>query len=122
LGISCATADRRVAPAAATSTSQSDIDSGNERVYRGRCKWFNVLKGWGFISPDADVGGRDVFVHQSTLQMPGFRSLDQGEEVEFTVRQADRGCEAVRVTGLNGADCKGSSVHPIGKKKFRLIR
>jgi cold shock CspA family protein len=46
----------------------------------GHCKWFNVLKGFGFITPDDS--SEDIFAHQSVLQMPGFRSLDAGEHVQ----------------------------------------
>lgn len=86
---------------------------------RGRCKWFNVAKGWGFITPDD--GGQDVFVHQSVLQMPGFRSLGD-EEVEFECKESDKGLEATRVTGPNGTDCHGSDRRPLSKIRFRKIR
>lgn len=54
--------------------------------------------------------------------MPGFRSLDAGERVDFLCHETERGLEATLVTGLGGADCKGSSVRPLGKKKFRRVR
>ncbi|KAG6451827.1 hypothetical protein O3G_MSEX007360 [Manduca sexta] len=87
---------------------------------RGRCKWFNVAKGWGFITPDD--GGQDVFVHQSVIQMPGFRSLGDEEDVEFECKESDKGLEATRVSGPSSVDCQGSHRRPLSKKRFRKIR
>ncbi|XP_063361609.1 protein lin-28 homolog [Cydia amplana] len=87
---------------------------------RGRCKWFNVAKGWGFITPDD--GGQDVFVHQSVIQMPGFRSLGDEEAVEFECKESDKGLEATRVSGPSAVDCQGSHRRPLSKKRFRKIR
>ncbi|XP_066999281.2 protein lin-28 homolog [Anabrus simplex] len=87
---------------------------------KGRCKWFNVAKGWGFITPDD--GGQDVFVHQSVIQMTGFRSLGDDEEVEFECKLSDKGLEATVVTGPSGADCCGSHRRPVSKKRYRKIR
>ena len=62
---------------------------------QGTVKWFNAEKGYGFIAVD---GGRDVFVHYSAIQSDGYRSLDQGQRVEFEIMDSDRGpqAEAVR--------------------------
>jgi cold shock CspA family protein len=79
----------------------------------------------GFIVPDyeeAKEQNDDIFVHQSSLQMPGFRSLDEGEEVEFIVRLGKRGLEAENVTGLGGAPIRGHRIHPLGKRKEKEIR
>ena len=51
---------------------------------KGKVKWFNADKGYGFITPDA--GGTDVFAHFSAIQGRGYRSLNEGQEVEFEVR------------------------------------
>ncbi len=64
---------------------------------RGTVKWFNNQKGYGFIS---DAEGNDVFVHYSGLNMEGFKSLDEGQEVEFDVVNGAKGPQATNVTKL----------------------
>lgn len=74
-------------------------------------KWFNTQKGFGFISPED--GSTDVFVHQTNIQMEGFRSLADGENVEYVVQIDDNGRKkAVSVTGPNGADVQGAPFQP----------
>ncbi|NLC17662.1 MAG: cold-shock protein [Clostridiales bacterium] len=62
---------------------------------RGTVKWFNNQKGYGFIS---DEKGNDVFVHYSGLKMDGFKSLEEGQEVEFEIVQGAKGPQATNVT------------------------
>ena len=64
---------------------------------KGTVKWFNNQKGYGFIS---DEQGNDVFVHYSGLNMDGFKSLDEGAEVEFDVVKGAKGPQATNVTKL----------------------
>ena len=63
---------------------------------KGVVKWFNPAKGYGFIQRST---GEDVFVHYSAIQMDGYRSLDQGIEVEFDVKQGPKGVLAVSAAG-----------------------
>jgi CspA family cold shock protein len=64
---------------------------------KGHVKWFNATKGYGFISQE---GGKDVFVHFSAIQGDGFKTLDEGQEVEFEVTDGPKGPQAVNVTKL----------------------
>ncbi len=63
----------------------------------GTVKWFNNSKGYGFISRD---GGEDVFVHHSAIQSEGFRTLEEGQRVEFTVERGPKGLQATNVVSL----------------------
>ena len=63
----------------------------------GTVKWFNDAKGYGFISREA---GEDVFVHHSSIEGEGFRSLSESQRVEFAVEQGPKGLQAVRVRAL----------------------
>ena len=65
---------------------------------KGTVKWFNNQKGYGFIS---DSEGNDVFVHYSGLKMDGFKSLDEGQKVEYDVIQGAKGPQAVNVTKVD---------------------
>ena len=60
----------------------------------GTVKWFNDEKGFGFL---AHEGGKDVFVHQSAIQAEGFRSLSEGDKVEFTIEAGPKGPSAANV-------------------------
>jgi len=61
---------------------------------KGTVKWFNESKGYGFIKA---AKGDDVFVHFSAIQAQGFRTLAEGEEVEFEVKESERGLQAANV-------------------------
>jgi CspA family cold shock protein len=63
----------------------------------GTVKWFNERKGFGFISQD---DGEDVFVHFSSIDMPGFKKLEEGDRVSFEVEEGDRGLQAKNVRKL----------------------
>jgi len=64
----------------------------------GTVKWFNSEKGYGFISPDD--GGKDLFAHYSEIAGSGFRSLDEGQAVEFEVTQGQKGPQAAGIRAL----------------------
>jgi len=64
----------------------------------GRVKWFNETKGFGFIEND---GGRDIFVHYTAIQMEGFRTLREGQVVEYEMKNTPRGPQAEKVIAVN---------------------
>ncbi len=66
----------------------------SERVI-GTVKWFNASKGYGFIERQ---GGPDVFVHFSAIQMEGYRTLQEGQQVEFSIENGPKGLQAANVT------------------------
>ena len=70
-------------------------------VATGKVKWFNGEKGYGFIVQDD--GGADVFVHFSAIQGQGYKSLNEGDEVEYQVEQGSKGLQASNVTVTNAA-------------------
>ena len=65
----------------------------------GRVKWFNDAKGFGFITPED--GSKDCFVHHSAIQGSGFKSLAEGDRVEFDVTQGNKGPAAGNVTRIS---------------------
>jgi CspA family cold shock protein len=65
---------------------------------QGTVKWFNGEKGFGFITPEG--GGKDVFVHFSNISGNGYRSLDEGAQVEFDTREGRKGLEAFDVKAV----------------------
>lgn len=80
-------------------------------VETGTVKWFDSTKGFGFLVPDN--GGPDVFVHQTAIQAAGFRSLAEGEAVEFKIETDENGrARATDVTGPDGANVKGAARPP----------
>ena len=64
---------------------------------RGKVKWFDAKKGYGFISGE---DGNDVFVHFTALSMDGFKTLEEGQDVEYDIQENNKGLQAVNVTTL----------------------
>lgn len=64
----------------------------------GTVKWFNATKGYGFITRDS---GGDVFIHYSAINSTGYRSLEEGQRVEFSVAEGDKGLQAQEVSVLS---------------------
>jgi len=68
-------------------------------VATGTVKWFNAEKGYGFISQS---NGADVFVHHTAIQMSGYRTLEEGQQVEFEVQEGQKGLQAANVRPAGG--------------------
>jgi CspA family cold shock protein len=67
-----------------------------ERI-KGTVKWFNAAKGYGFIGRE---GGDDIFVHFSAIQSDGYRRLEKGQQVEFSIEEGPRGLQAANVVAV----------------------
>ncbi len=77
--------------------SKRNFCGGILNMNKGTVKWFNNQKGYGFIT---DESGKDVFVHYSGLNMDGYKSLEEGAEVEFELTDGDKGPQAINVARL----------------------
>jgi len=66
-------------------------------VAKGKVKWFNNQKGYGFITQES---GEDVFVHFSAIKGDGFKTLEENQEVEFEIQQGDKGEQAINVVKI----------------------
>jgi len=64
----------------------------------GTVKWFNAAKGYGFLSQES---GTDVFVHYTAIQTEGYRTLHEGQQVEFSIEEGPKGLQAVNVVALS---------------------
>jgi len=77
------------------STTDEKSKGGATIMSTGKVKWFNESKGYGFIEPDG--GGRDVFVHYSAIQGEGYKTLSEGQPVEYEITLGDKGPQASNV-------------------------
>jgi cold shock protein len=82
--------------AVAMSDSTHAPDAEGNPSATGTVKWFNDAKGFGFITPDD--GGEDLFAHFSSIQMNGFKTLKEGQKVNFEITQGPKGKQAVNIT------------------------
>jgi cold shock CspA family protein len=98
-------------PATFSRSSSSASSSALFMANVGKVKWFDTVKGFGFIVPED--GSSDIFVHQTAIQAEGFRSLAEGETVEYSIETDSSGRrKATQVTGPNGADVQGQPFQP----------
>ena len=77
---------------------QGEMEIGNMSTKTGTVKWFNESKGFGFITPSE--GGDDLFAHFSEIQGGGFKTLAEGQQVEFEVTQGKKGLQASQIKPL----------------------
>lgn len=75
----------------------------------GTVKWFNNAKGYGFILPEG--GGEDLFVHYSSIQMDGYKTLKAGQSVRYQNQQGDKGSQAVEVTAADDGSAEHGAEH-----------
>jgi CspA family cold shock protein len=85
-------------PGNASSGNTPSGPSASPVVHRGTVKWFNDAKGFGFIEHGS---GKDVFVHYSVIEWDGFKTLKDGEEVEYVLKEGEKGLHAARVSRPN---------------------
>jgi cold shock protein len=81
-----------------TAGSRLHTRKGASNMTQGTVKWFNDSKGFGFITPDD--GSKDIFVHQTAISGSGFRSLSEGQRVEFEIVQGTKGPAASNVRSI----------------------
>jgi CspA family cold shock protein len=74
------------------------IRTGRFKMATGTVKWFNDSKGFGFITPSE--GGEDLFAHHTAIQMSGFKTLKEGQKVEFEVKRGPKGLQAHNIKPL----------------------
>lgn len=88
-----------------SAADSASAESATERS-RGKVKWFNDAKGFGFIE---HTTGKDVFVHFSSIEADGFKTLKDGDEVEYEMKEGPKGFHAVRVSKVRGASSETQS-------------
>jgi CspA family cold shock protein len=93
-----------------------EMRRGIAKVATGTVKWFNAEKGYGFISQS---DGADVFVHHTAIQMNGYRSLEEGQAVEFDVQEGQKGLQAANVRPAGTAAAGGGEQAPRDQQSRR---
>jgi CspA family cold shock protein len=88
-------------------------------MLRGRVKWFNEQKGFGFISQD---GGEDLFVHFSSIKRDDFKVLHEGDEVEFEIAQGEKGLQAIDVVKCRGSENTDLDPGRVKSRGLSLLR
>ncbi|XP_031569814.1 protein lin-28-like [Actinia tenebrosa] len=90
-----------------TDENHLNADDSEDSKFFGFVKWFNIAKGFGFIT--RNDGGEDFFVHQSAIKSNGYRTLVEGEQVSFKITDSDKGRIAVCVTSTDGGKIKSAT-------------
>jgi cold shock protein len=109
-GTTAVTDTKAAPPAKATPDKKKGADQQSARTVRGRVKWFNDAKGFGFLTQE---NGEDVFVHYSAIQAQGSKSLGEGDLVEFEVTRGPKGLQAANVRKVrSGSDIKADKGKP----------
>jgi CspA family cold shock protein len=80
----------------------------------GKVKWFNNAKGYGFVI--AEAGGEDLFVHYSSIQMDGYKTLKAGQDVEFDIEQGPKGLHAVNIRSFESEALPAAPIAPSERK------
>ena len=86
---------------------------------KGKVKWFNESKGFGFIERES---GEDVFVHYSAIKMEGYRKLEEGQQVEFSVETGPKGLQAADVALLSEDMGRLAAAHRLSRRTAWIIR
>jgi len=81
----------------------------------GKVKWFNNAKGYGFVI--AEAGGEDLFVHYSSIQMDGYKTLKAGQDVEFDIEQGPKGLHAVNIRSFDSGAMAAKAPNPIHERR-----
>ena len=88
---------------------------GTVAMATGKVKWFNNAKGYGFVI--AEAGGEDLFVHYSSIQMDGYKTLKAGQDVEFDIEQGPKGLHAVNIRSFESEPLPAAPITPSSERK-----
>ena len=88
---------------------------GTVAMATGKVKWFNNAKGYGFVI--AEAGGEDLFVHYSSIQMDGYKTLKAGQDVEFDIEQGPKGLHAVNIRSFESDAISAAPMAPTSGRR-----